>query len=216
MKRIVTTIVILLLLGAAGYGGYRLYQSRTAANSTAESGTYTQTVTATTGDLSASVTVVGELAAEQSADLAFEEMNGTAPLAELKVAAGSTVAAGDLLATIDPADYRQAVDQAESDYQAAVQTLADLGEPVTELEVAEADLAIAKAELQVKQAQNDLDDVLNPDLETLQSNLAGMKRTNWPRCARPSPRPRPNMAGWPQRLTRMCTTRTGSPWPTTR
>ncbi len=172
MKRIVTTIVIILLLGAAGYGGYRLYQSRTAANSTAESGTYTQTVTATTGDLSASVTVVGELVAEQSADLAFEEMNGTAPLAELKVAAGSTVAAGDVLATIDPADYRQAVDQAESDYQAAVKTLEDLGEPVTELAVAEADLAIAKAELQVKQAQNDLDDVLNPDLETLQSNLA--------------------------------------------
>ena len=177
MKRIVATIIVVLVLGAAAYGGYQLYQSKTATSSSADSGTYTQTVTATTGNLSSTVTVVGELSAVQSANLAFEEMDGTAPLLELKIAAGSTVTAGDVLAAIDAEDYQQAVDQAQSAYQAAEETLADLGEPVTELAIAEADLAIAKAELQIKQAQNDLDDVLNPDLDTLQSNLANAQNS---------------------------------------
>ena len=41
-----------------------------------------------------------------------------------------------MLATIDPAAYQQALDQAKSDLQAAEEKLADLREPTTELDVA--------------------------------------------------------------------------------
>ena len=175
MKRVFGTLILVLIIAALGYGGYRFYQSRqataTAASGTA-SDTFTQLVAAQRGDLNSAITVVGELAAEQSADLVFEEMSGTAPLVTLEVAAGNTVKAGQVLATIDPAAYQQALDQARSDLQAAEQKLADLQEPVTELAIAQADLAIAKAEYQVKQAQNALDELLNPDLDELQQNVA--------------------------------------------
>ncbi len=175
MKRFFGILIVVLIIAALGYGGYRLYQSRqttAAAGSAASSGTFTQLVAAQRGNLNAAITVVGELAAVQSADLPFEEMSGTAPLVTLKVDAGNTVKAGQVLATIDPAAYQQALDQAKSDLQAAEKKLADLKEPVTELDIAKADLAIAKAEYQVKQTQNALDDLLNPDLDTLQQAVA--------------------------------------------
>ena len=175
MKRFFGILILVLIIAALGYGGYRFYRSRqaeTAAASSATSGTFTQIVAAQRGDLNSAITVVGELAAVQSADLAFEEMSGTAPLVTLDVAAGNTITAGQVLATIDPAAYQQALDQAKSDLQAAEQKLVDLKEPVTALEIARADLAIAKAEYQVKQAQNALDDLLNPDLDDLQQKVA--------------------------------------------
>ena len=80
-------------------------------------------------------------------------MSGTAPLVTLDVTAGNTVTAGQVLATIDPAAYQQALDQARSDLQAAEEKLADLKVPATELDIAQADLAIAKAEQSLAQAQ---------------------------------------------------------------
>jgi RND family efflux transporter MFP subunit len=174
MKRFFGSLVLILIIAALAYGGYRFYQSRqtpAAAGSAAASGTFTQLVTAQRGDLSSALTVVGELASEQRAELAFAAMSGTAPLVTLAVAAGNTVQAGQVLATIDPASYQQALDQAQSDLQAAEKELADLQEPVTALAVAQADLAIAKSEYQIKQAQNALDELLNPDLDQLQQNV---------------------------------------------
>ena len=136
MKRFFGTLVLVLIIAALGYGGYRFYQSRqttAAAASGTTSETFTQLVAAQRGNLNSAITVVGELAAVQSADLAFEEMSSTAPLVTLKVAAGNTVKAGQVLATIDPAAYQQALDQAKSDLQAAEQKLADLKEPITKL-----------------------------------------------------------------------------------
>jgi RND family efflux transporter MFP subunit len=96
-------------------------------------------------------------------------MSDPAPLITLDVTAGNTVKAGQVLATIDPAAYQQALDQAESDLQAAAEKLADLKMPATELDITRADLEIAKAEHSLAQAQQDLVDLGAQDLTDLQN-----------------------------------------------
>ncbi len=167
MTRVLRFFGALLLVGALAGGGYWLYRSRGGAAGDTATGTYTQIVTVTRGDLRSAVTVVGELAAVQSADLTFARLSGTAPLLTLDIQPGNTVTAGQVLAAVDPAPSQQALDQARSDLQAAEKKLADLATPTTALDIARADLAIARAELQVQQAQNTLADLLQPDIAAL-------------------------------------------------
>ncbi len=168
-------VMLILLLGA---GGLWFYWSRTAPRAGASTGgVFTQVVEVRRGSLSASISVVGELEAVQKADLTFDRMSGVAELVELNVQAGNPVQAGQVLATIDPAPYQQALDQARSELQAAEETLADLQAPPTELEIAQADLAVAKAELQLQQAQDALDDLIHPDIAALQSDVAEAEAT---------------------------------------
>ena len=77
-----------------------------------------------------------------------------------------------MLASVDPASYQQALDQAKSTLQADAKTLADLKAPPTALEIATDDLAIATAQYQLEQAQSALDDLVHPDMAQLQSNIA--------------------------------------------
>ncbi len=173
MKWIVRLAVLLLVLAAIG-GGYWVYRTQfTASAQSSSSGqTYTQVVQVKQGSLSSMVSVVGELAAVQSEDLAFTRMSGTAKLAKLNVAAGNTVKAGQVLASIDPASYQQALDQAQSDLAASQKTLSDLKEPATALELAQSDLAIAQADYDLQAAQNALDELVSPDFASLNSAVA--------------------------------------------
>jgi HlyD family secretion protein len=161
-------LVVLILLLAAG--GLWFYRSRAASTaSTATSGSFTQVVDVQRGNLSAAITVVGELDAAQRADLAFERMTDTTKLVSLDVKPGNTVKAGQVLATIDPAAYQQALDQANSDLQTAEQTLADLKTPATVLEIAKADETVAQADHGLQQAKQNLVDLQAPDLSTLKA-----------------------------------------------
>jgi len=169
MKVIKRVLPILILVGALAAGGFWFYQSRLASQAVASSEGFTQIVTVQQGGLSASISVVGELAAVQQADLYFERMDGTTTLLTLAVGAGNTVKAGQVLATIDPAPYQQALDQAESALQEAEKMLADLQEPPTELDFAQADLAVAQAKLDLTQARDALADLDAPDLTDLQA-----------------------------------------------
>ncbi len=169
-------IITLLILGLAG-GGWWIYQNQdlvigvfdTTTTDTASG--FTQIVAATQGDLTASLSVVGEMAAVQQVDLSFDRLSGTATLIDLSVAAGNQVEAGQILATIDPVAYQQALDQAESALQEAEQSLADLNTTATELDIALADLAITQAQLEVAQAEADLADLDNPADQTDLSDL---------------------------------------------
>ena len=173
MKHIIRSLLALLLIAGIA-GGFWYYRSHTAtAASTTTSGTtYNQVVQGKQGSLNATVSVVGALEAVQSADLAFEHLSHTTQLTSLAIAAGNTVTTGQVLATVDPAPYQQALDQAQSDLAAAEKTLADLKEPATALEIAQADLNIAKTQYQLQKAQNTLDDLVNPDLLSLESAVA--------------------------------------------
>ncbi len=178
--RIFGRILLVLIVVAAAAGGFWYYRGHLAGGLTnagaggapAADGSYTQVVAVRKGSLSSSLTVVGQLEAVQSADLAFSRMSGTAKLATLGVSAGNTVINGQVLATIDPAPYQQALDQAKSSLAAAQKTLADLKTPPTELALAQADLAIAQADVQLQQAQATLDTLLNPDFVGLASSVS--------------------------------------------
>ncbi len=170
MNRIIKIILAALLIAAIGGGGYFYMQSRAATGTDAAgTGTYTQVVQVKQGDLSSTLSVVGQLEAEQSSSLAFEQMSGTTNLLTLAVQAGNAVTQGQVLATIETASYQQALGQAKSDLLAAEATLADLQEPATALEIAQADAAVATAEQALAQAKSDLADLSDQDLTTLQN-----------------------------------------------
>ena len=172
MKLILTIWAVVFLVVAVVGGGFWLYQNRIAPTAAATgSTTLTQIVEATEGSLSNTVSVVGELDAVQSEDLAFSHLSGLTKLATLKVTAGNTVHKGDVLATVDPASYQQALDQAKSDLQASQKKLADLEAPPTALALAQADLAIAQAQYDQQKAQSDLADQQAPNVSALKNTL---------------------------------------------
>ncbi len=169
---------MLVGLIAVAVGGFLFIRSRSSgavASSSANSG-YTQVVDVEVGDLSASLSVVGQVEAVQQADLKFTRLSGATELLTLAVAAGNTVTTSQVLATIDPAPYQQAYDQAQSDLQAAEERLADLQAAVTDLERAQAALAIAQANVQLQAAQDALDDLLHPDMADLALKVAEAQR----------------------------------------
>jgi HlyD family secretion protein len=169
MKRVVSlVIVVLVVAGLAGAGYWYITNRATAASATSSDGTYTQVVEVTQGDLSSTLSAVGSLEAVQSADLTFADMNGTAELQSVEVQAGQTVTAGQVLATIDPAPYEQALAEAESSLQAAEKKLGDLQTPATALSIAQAGVAVAAAEQSLEQAKADLADLKAPDLTGLE------------------------------------------------
>ena len=172
MKRFSRLLFVVLIVAIVGGGGYWFYQNRLApASASSASGTYRQIVQVKQGSLSSTVSVVGELDAVQSETLAFTYMDGTAKLTKLNVAAGNTVKKGQVLASIDPASYQQALDQAKSTLQADAKTLADLKAPPTELEIATDDLAIAQGNYDLAKAKQDLADFQSPDLASLKTAL---------------------------------------------
>ena len=186
MKKIMRWVLMLVLIGGASAAGYWYYTNKVAASaSQADTSGYSQVVTVTKGNLNSALSVVGSMEAVQSADLAFEHLSSTTRLVSLDIQAGNTVTAGQVLAAVDPAPYRQAVDQATSDLAAAEKTLADLAEPATALEIAQADLAISQAEYELQSAQDTLDKRQDPDIDSLQSD--GGRRRNRPRWLRHKP-----------------------------
>jgi HlyD family secretion protein len=150
-----------------GGGAYWYFAIRSGAAAPASSVGFDQVVTAQRGDLSASISVVGELYAVQSADLAFDRLSGSTPLLTMNAVAGNQVQAGEVLATIDPTPYQQALDQAQGALQSAEETLRELQTPPTDLQLARADLAVAKANLDLEKAQKALAEALQPDVADL-------------------------------------------------
>ncbi len=181
VKRLLPVALIVLLAGA-GYWVYRA-QNTTPQTAAAVAG-YSQVVQVTEGNVSASLTVVGSIAAVQQSDLTFDRMSGTAKLQKLQVKAGNTVTAGQVLATIDPAPYKQAVDQAKSDLTAVQDKLTTLTTPPTALALAKADVAVATAQYNLQNARSTLEDLQDPDIPALttavadaQSGLSAAKAT---------------------------------------
>ncbi len=173
MKKFVRILLVLVLVGIVGGGGYWLYTREVAAQSTSSAtsdGSYMQVVSATLGDLSSTVTVVGQMEAVQQSDLSFRQMSAADRLLTLNVTAGNKVKAGDVLATISAETYQQEVGQAQSDLQAAEEQLADLQVPATELEMAQASSRRSRRPSRaLAQAQADLADLEGRALTDLQA-----------------------------------------------
>jgi len=171
MKVLSRFIIIIVMVGALIAGGYWFYQNRMVFDVAVAKDDFTQAVAVQQGDLDASISVVGELDAVQKIELGFDRMSGTAKLLSLEVEPGYEVQIGQTLATIDPAPYQQAFDQAESALQKAEQLLEDMQTPATELVLTQADLAIAEAQLELELARADLANLEAPDLTDLERSV---------------------------------------------
>jgi HlyD family secretion protein len=175
MKKSLRLALTLLVIGGAIAGGYWYYSNQVSARATASktnSTGYTQVVTVTRGSLNSTITVVGSMEAVQSADLAFTHLSSTTKLASLAVKAGNTITTGQVLASVDPTAYQQALDEAKSQLAADEKKLTDLKTPATELEIAQAELKISQAKYDLQAAQDTLDSLLNPDIANLQQAVA--------------------------------------------
>jgi HlyD family secretion protein len=173
MRALGRILVIVVVLSGLGAGGWWFYQNRVAPSANAATAdVYTQTVDVQRGDLSAEISVVGELYAVQQEALLFHRLGGTTPLLTLEVEAGHVVAEGDVLATIDATPFGQALDQAKSDLQEAEEYVAELQTPPSDLDFAEADLAVAQSELKLAQARQNLEDLHDSDVSSLESAIS--------------------------------------------
>ena len=114
MKLLPRIIVIIIVIGAVIGGGYWFYQNSAANDVATDTSDFTQVVPVQQGDIDASISVVGELDALQTADLSIDRIQGSATLQSLEVEPGYEVEVGRILAAIDLSPYQQALDQAES------------------------------------------------------------------------------------------------------
>lgn len=113
-SRIIAGVAVTTVVLASGTGAVYAATQRT-------SGDY-RTAVAETADVSETLSLSGQLASSSSADVAFQ-VDGT--VAEVLVALGDTVAAGQQLAALDTSDLQESVTNAEDAAADAAQTLED-------------------------------------------------------------------------------------------
>ncbi|MCI0579580.1 MAG: efflux RND transporter periplasmic adaptor subunit [Chloroflexi bacterium] len=155
-------LAVVLCLGVA----WLVVRSRAAAAAPGAQSAAGEIVTAFIGDLSASATASGRVVARREAQLALAA-GGT--VAEIYVAAGDEVKAGDPLLRLDTAALERAVASAEQGLAIQEANLADLLTPASAADVAAAGAAVA-------QAQANLQDILaGPSQDEIASAEAGVR-----------------------------------------
>ncbi len=107
------------------------------------------------------ISINGGIAFTNKEDLTF---GSPGYVAELLVSEGEIVSEGQALARLDPesvANLRRAIAEAQVEYEDALDALAEAKAPT--LQIAEAESGYAAAVLEVENAQESLDELLNPD-----------------------------------------------------
>jgi HlyD family secretion protein len=171
IKRIVTWVLVLGVLGGLAWGGVTLLRQRATSE---DSSSFTEVMTVERGNLTASISPTGEVYAPRQAQLSFDVTRLL--LVELNVAAGQKVEAGDVLARIDRAPLERAVKQAEANLLSAEDALEQAQDPYTDLDQQQAELAVAQARTALEEARQNLADLLDPDLEAAQEAVEDAAR----------------------------------------
>lgn len=178
-KRWFWIAVMVLLLAVGGYFAYNSGWAGSvipalARDTDGESETVLQTATVTTGDLSITADGTGVLIASEEIELAFD---ASGDLLELLVEVGDLVEAGEVVASIDDTDARQAVVEAELSVLQAEKALEDAADTAKfKLAVAQAELGVTQAEANLAMAKTDLEELLSwtsdeIEVEIAQANL---------------------------------------------
>jgi HlyD family secretion protein len=144
-----TWIVILtvILLAAAGFGIFTLWQNQQRALAASQSSAY-ETSTVSTGTITIGASGTGTVISNTTKDLSFSTA-GT--IAQLNVRPGDTVTKGEILASLDNTDaLKTAVQTAQLNLEGAQQDLKNL--------LAYPESNIAQAQAALATAQNDLAD----------------------------------------------------------
>lgn len=137
-KKIIVTIVVLAVLSALGWGGYRRFFSK---KTSAEAAV--QTVAVQKGTITASLSAVGGIASPRQFDLTFQ---ASGRLVKLEVREGQKVEAGQVLARLDTTQLEIAVAKAKASLASAETSLAKVKAGATAAELASAQASLASAE----------------------------------------------------------------------
>ncbi len=159
MKRWKTFVPVALLAVALVVGVYVL-RSR---SSSPQETDLTQVVQVTRGNMTASVSPTGQVAAQQQVQLSFDVSR--LPVTEVLVAAGQEVEKGDVLVKIDASSLERAVEQAEANLLSAEEALEKARNPYTALERQKAELDVAQAEVALAQARQESVEEILQDAE---------------------------------------------------
>ncbi len=147
-------IVLMAIVAIAAYIGYRAYASASNLNATpAAPNTYLPAFTTT---LTSTAATTGSVVAGQEADLNF---GAAGKVADVSVALGDNVKAGQVLAKLDDTDLQSALRAAQSALLSAQAKLAAATDPPTDSQVASGKQAIANATNQLATAAQNLADL---------------------------------------------------------
>jgi HlyD family secretion protein len=136
-------VVVVVLLGGLGYGGFTVWRGTSAWQATAQ-GPVEETAIVRRDTIRVTIDGSGSLAPNDEVSLAF---SAGGEVAEVLVEVGDVVQSGDVLARLDDADAREAVADAEFQVAQAEINLA--------LTRAEAELGLAQANLDATRASYD-------------------------------------------------------------
>ena len=141
MKNFLIAVIVIVVIGAAGWFGFQQFQQRRAALD--EQPSY-ETVTVERGSISSTVSATGSIEPEAEVALSFR---ASGRVEQVLVSVGQPVEAGQLLAQLDVTDASLALEQAEVSLQISRAQLEKLEKPP-----ADSDIIAAQANVTVAQA----------------------------------------------------------------
>jgi multidrug efflux pump subunit AcrA (membrane-fusion protein) len=148
MRKFIITILILIGLGIIGYFGYQAIKARRQANSISN----LKTVTATQGNLTATIGATGTVRPDQTAMLAWET---TGNVDQVYVEVGQVITAGQMLASLAQSSLPQNIILAQSDLITARNAVTQLTNPDFST-ISNSEKALAAAYTSYQQAQTNL------------------------------------------------------------
>ena len=125
MKKAITIILTLCILGAAGYFGWQAYQKYVAQPADSGSATLVTPYTITRGNLSKTVTGTGTLSISQTENVSLDCV---VTVTETLVEEGDTVTAGQALLSVDTSALQTAIDTLQDELDSTVSELATLSD----------------------------------------------------------------------------------------
>ncbi len=140
MRRIIIILLVLVVLGGGGWYAYQRYQTTQAA---AEAGPSYETITISRGSIASTVNATGNIEPQTELSLSFRT---TGRVAQVLVMAGQSVAAGQLLATLDTTDLTLALAQAKVSLEISQAQLAKLIAPPSTNDIAAAQAGVVVAQ----------------------------------------------------------------------
>ncbi len=147
MRQRTVLLILLVLVAAAGWLGYRRFGPAQAAEG--PSPAY-EIVQVTRGSISSTVSATGSIEPEAQVSLSFRSPGR---VAQVLVTVGQAVEEGQLLASLDVTDLELALEQADISLQIRRAQLAKLEKPPSEEDIAAAQAAVMVAQASVASAE---------------------------------------------------------------
>jgi HlyD family secretion protein len=174
MKRILVTLLVLIVLAGAGLAAYRFLTPAASASGPSAAGEVVQIGKKTLVD---TVSASGSIEPEAEVDMKFETGG---MVKEVLVKQGQTITAGTVLARLDTGDLELQVRSAEIDLAQAKANLAKLYEPALAEQITAAKAKVESAQLALAdlEAGPDPDEVTKAEAALSTSQIA-LKKAQW-------------------------------------